>query len=124
MMRAVLWSASTQLPISFKGKWNTRTSITSPACSPIWTRSPTANGRRQTMKSHPARLRKMSLRAIAMAAGKPDLDDQQEADRRGDVGGGLLPAVPQAGVVGAAPENAQHHATDRPDGHHHDQAVE
>src|SRR2546425_9243587 len=68
MIRPVLWSACTQLPISFKVNWNRRTSITSPACWPIWMRSPSANGRRHMRNTQPARLTRMSLRAMATPA--------------------------------------------------------
>src|SRR3989442_510428 len=68
MIRPVLWSACTQLPISLRVNWNSRTSITSPACWPIWMRSPSANGRRQMMNTQPARLTRMSFSAMAMPA--------------------------------------------------------
>ena len=61
---------------------------------------------------------------LAEASREPELDDQQEADRRGDVGGRLLPAVAQPGVVRAPPQDAEDEPAHSPDRQHHDQAVE
>src|SRR2546422_8568908 len=50
-IRPLDWSACTQPPISLSVNWNRPRSITSPACEPIWTRSPTSKGRRQKMNA-------------------------------------------------------------------------
>src|SRR6266478_5808748 len=54
MIRPLDWSACTHAPISLRVNWNRPRSMTSPACGPIWMRSPTSKGRRQMMNAHPA----------------------------------------------------------------------
>ena len=68
----VLWSALPQFPISMIVNWTILLSTTSPACEPIWIRSPRSKGRRNTMKIQPVRSATMSSSAIASPAeGRP-----------------------------------------------------
>jgi hypothetical protein len=68
MILPVLWSASTQFPISSMANWKRRMSMTSPVFSPIWTRSPTENGFRVLINSQPAMFVSGSFKAMARPA--------------------------------------------------------